>query len=168
MTPVYWLFAYLLGVFLTFVVSFIVIYLKVGDEYVMLPEPKSIYSQLSANQQGLLIVGIVLFPVAIVCFLVYFFVCIFIKLPIWVVKLILNVFNIGKSKVIEGKVALLTVGDIVHLARYDDINEFDNKTITEIGSYYVKLSDDVKYAKKNFVLYDNELFLAAHPYGFTK
>lgn len=155
---------YLLGMCITFIVSSIYLYRKNRNEYAMLPNISSILSKSEEGDKVLLYVGSILFIISVPAVVIYQVFKFLMKLPKFIVNLILQIAQVNDNKILEGRIALLKVGDIINLVRYDRISDGEGLVIMEIRSNSIVLRNDLEIPKENIVLIDGDLYALMRPY----
>jgi hypothetical protein len=130
----------------------------------MLPNISSILSKAEEGDKTLLYVGSILFPIFISGVIVYQTFKFLMKLPKFVVNLILSVAQTDESKILEGRIALLKVGDTINLVRYDRISDSESRVIIQIKSNSIVLVNGSEVLKENIVLIDGDLYALLRPY----
>jgi hypothetical protein len=164
MRVLFWVLMYFIGMFVSFIITFVYCYWREHEVKGMLPDVRSIYSKLDGNARALAIGSIVVFPISVAFVVLYFLLSVISELPAWIVKQLLAVANTGKNKVLKGRIKLLTVGQFINLVRFTHIKDFEPREIMAIDKDSITLSDKITYSKKCIVLVDDDLYVLARPY----
>jgi hypothetical protein len=155
---------YVLGMGITFVVSFIEVYKEGKNKKAMLPNIASVVSKISVIDRRLIYISCFIWPIYIVWRIVLGIGGFIVKLPQFIIELTLPVLKINQNKILKGKIALLKVGEIMKVVRYDFIKDFETIVIDEITDDSIVLHNGIEIPKEHIVLVDDDLYALMRPY----